>query len=81
MAIECEDDALAAIVKLHAFGPPTVVLTSLNLDSDTMTAYVSVSKGNTNYLYWNVPCGDTSSKALIDVCVCVRRHIAKLRQE
>ena len=33
------------------------------------------------YLYWNVPCGDTSSKTLIDVCVCVRRHIAKLRQE
>ena len=32
-------------------------------------------------LYWNVPCGDTSSKTLIDVCVCVRRHIAKLRQE
>ena len=31
--------------------------------------------------YWNVPCGDTSSKTLIDVCVCVRRHIAKLRQE
>ena len=27
-------------------------------------------------LYWNVPCGDTSSKTLIDVCVCVRRHIA-----
>ena len=22
-------------------------------------------------LYWNVPCGDTSSKTLIDVCVCV----------
>ena len=21
--------------------------------------------------YWNVPCGDTSSKTLIDVCVCV----------
>ena len=39
----------------------------------------------TNYLYWNVPCGDTSCKTLIDVCVCVylsvRRHIAKLRQE
>ena len=36
-------------------------------------------------LYWNVPCGDTSCKTLIDVCVCVylsvRRHIAKLRQE
>ena len=36
-------------------------------------------------LYWNVPCGDTSCRTLIDVCVCVclsvRRHIAKLRQE
>ena len=38
-------------------------------------------------LYWNVPCGDTSSGTLIAVCVCVcvcvcvRRHIAILRQE
>ena len=23
------------------------------------------------YLYWNVPCGDTSCRTLIDVCVCV----------
>ena len=23
------------------------------------------------YLYWNVPCGDTSSGTLIAVCVCV----------
>ena len=22
-------------------------------------------------LYWNVPCGDTSCRTLIDVCVCV----------
>ena len=29
--------------------------------------------GTTLYdkLYWNVPCGDTSCKTLIDVCVCV----------
>ena len=27
------------------------------------------------------PVGDTSGRTLIAVCVCVRRHIAKLRQE
>ena len=36
----------------------------------SMTAVLYVMGIDVVY-YWNVPCGDTSSKTLIDVCVCV----------
>ena len=51
----------------------------VRIELNTRPTYLQCE--NKKDLYWNVPCGDTSSKTLIDVCVCVRRHIAKLRQE
>ena len=44
---------------------------TINTTPNSITQSACILNLYKETFYWNVPCGDTSCKTLIDVCVCV----------